>query len=102
MAKTFVGIVSSDKPNKTIVVTVQRSKTHPLYRKRYTVNRKFMVHDEVNEAKIGDKVSIEETRPLSARKRFVLTEIIEPALIRHEEPESNNTLMPEPAKKAKK
>ncbi len=66
MAKTFVGIVSSDKPNKTIVVTVQRSKTHPLYRKRYTVNRKFMVHDEANEAKIGDKVSIEETRWLSA------------------------------------
>jgi small subunit ribosomal protein S17 len=63
------------------VVTVNTRKTHPLYRKQYTVNSKFMAHDEENKAEIGDKVMITECRPLSARKRFTLTEIIEkPAL----------------------
>ena len=82
MAKTLIGTVSSDKPDKTIVVTVRTHKTHPIYRKQYTVNTKFMAHDEKNQAKFGDKVSIEETRPLSARKRFILKEIIErPAIV---------------------
>ena len=81
MAKTLVGVVSSDKTDKTIVVTVQTRKTHPLYRKQYTVTTKFMAHDEKNEAQIGDKVTIVETRPLSARKRYMLQQIIEkPAL----------------------
>src|ERR1700759_2825149 len=81
MAKTIVGTVSSNKTDKTIVVTVLTRKTHPLYRKQYTVSKKFMAHDEKNEAKAGDKVEIAETRPLSARKRFILTKILEkPAL----------------------
>lgn len=81
MAKTLIGRVSSDKTDKTIVVTVQTRKTHPLYRKQYTVTTKFMAHDEKNEAQVGDKVSIVETRPLSARKRYTLQQIIEkPAL----------------------
>ena len=81
MAKTLIGRVSSDKTDKTIVVTVQTRKTHPLYRKQYTVTTKFMAHDEKNEAQVGDKVSIVETRPLSARKRYTLQQILEkPAL----------------------
>lgn len=81
MAKTIIGTVSSDKTDKTIVVTVQTRKTHPLYRKQYTVSKKFMAHDEKNEAHVGDRVSIVETRPLSARKRFALEKVLErPAL----------------------
>jgi len=76
------------RPTKTIVVTVNTSKTHPLYHKQYTVSKKFMAHDEKNEAKTGDKVSIEETRPLSKRKRFVLKTILETAAIKHVETES--------------
>jgi len=85
MAKTLVGTVSSDKVDKTIVVTVRTRKTHPLYRKQYTVSTKFMAHDESNEAKLGDKVSITETRPLSARKRFKLEKVLERAAIEHKE-----------------
>lgn len=84
MAKTIIGTVSSDKTDKTIVVTVQTRKTHPLYRKQYTVSKKFMAHDEKNEAKEGDKVEIAETRPLSARKRFILSRIIEKPALRQE------------------
>jgi small subunit ribosomal protein S17 len=81
MAKTIIGTVSSSKADKTIVVTVQTRKTHPLYRKQYSVSTKFMAHDEKNEAQEGDRVSIIETRPLSKRKHFTLEKIIEkPAL----------------------
>lgn len=81
MAKQLIGVVSSNKGDKTIIVTVQTRKTHPLYRKQYTVSKKFMAHDEKNEAQPGDKVAIAETRPLSARKRHTLDRIIEkPAL----------------------
>ena len=85
MAKIITGVVTSDKADKTIVVTVRSRKTHPLYRKQYTVDRKFMAHDEKNEAKIGDKVSIIECRPLSARKRFTLSKIIERPILRESE-----------------
>jgi small subunit ribosomal protein S17 len=87
MAKTFTGIVSSDAADKTIVVTVNTSKTHPLYRKKYTVSKKFMTHDEKNEAKVGDHVSIIETKPQSARKRFALKKVIEKAGVQHIEAE---------------
>lgn len=81
MAKTIIGTVTSSKADKTIVVTVHSRKTHPLYRKQYTVSRKFMAHDEKNEASNGDKVEIIECRPISARKRFTLNRIVEkPAL----------------------
>ncbi len=82
MPKTIIGTVSSSKVDKTITVTVKTSKTHPLYRKQYFVSKKFMAHDENNEAQVGDKVSITETRPLSARKRYILTTIIEKPAIR--------------------
>ncbi len=84
MAKTIIGIVSSAKSDKTIVVTVQTRKTHPIYRKQYSVSSKFMAHDEKNEAQVGDKVSIIETRPLSARKRHTLERIIEKPLLRED------------------
>ncbi len=85
MAKTLIGRVSSDKPDKTIVVTVVSRKTHPIYKKQYSQGKKFMAHDEKNEAKLGDTVAIVETRPLSARKRYVLKEIIErPAIVEQE------------------
>jgi len=81
MAKTIQGVVTSNKTDKTIVVTVQERKTHPLYRKQYTVTKKFMAHDEKNEAQPGDKVLIVEVRPISKRKRFALQQIVEkPAL----------------------
>ena len=86
MAKTFTGMVVSNKANKTIVVSVATRHTHPIYKKQYTTNRKFMSHDESNEAHVGDKVTIVETKPLSARKRFNLVRIDVPAVIRHEEP----------------
>ena len=84
MARTIIGTVSSSKTDKTIVVTVQTRKTHPLYKKQYTVHTKFMAHDENNEAQTGDKVSIVETKPLSARKRFTLKQIIEKPVLRED------------------
>ena len=85
MAKTITGVVSSNKTDKTIVITVREKKTHPLYRKQYTATKKFMAHDEKNEANIGDKVVIVETRPLSKRKSFMLEKIVEKAEIKHVE-----------------
>src|SRR5258708_1009796 len=85
MAKTFSGVVSSDKVDKTIVVTVARRKTHPIYKKQYTVNTKFMAHDDNNEAKLGDKVIISETKPISKNKHFKLDQVIEKAPVRHVE-----------------
>lgn len=84
MSKQIIGTVSSNKGDKTIVVTVQERKTHPLYRKQYTTTKKFMAHDEKNEAQIGDKVVIVESRPLSARKRHTLSEIVERPALREE------------------
>lgn len=86
MAKTITGVVSSNKTDKTIVVTVRERKTHPLYRKQYTTSKKFMAHDENNEAQVGDKVVIVETRPISKRKSFKLESVVEKAAITHVEP----------------
>ena len=72
-----VGRVVSDKMDKTIVVAVDYVRRHPLYQKRITRTSKFMAHDERNECKPGDVVRIEETRPLSKRKRWVVREIVE-------------------------
>jgi small subunit ribosomal protein S17 len=84
----------SNKADKTIVVSVQTRKTHPLYKKQYTISRRFMAHDEKNEAGVGDKVSIIETRPLSARKRHTLAKIINRPAIREEQ--SVEAVAPEP------
>ena len=77
MAKKINGIVSSDARDKTITVTVTTRKTHPIYGKSYIVSKKFTAHDEKNEAKVGDKVIIIETKPISKTKRFALDSIVE-------------------------
>jgi small subunit ribosomal protein S17 len=102
MAKQIIGTVSSVKGDKTIVVTVHARKTHPLYRKQYTVSKKFMAHDEKNEAQAGDKVAIVETRPLSARKRHTLDNIIEKPALRADSLAAIKTDEPDkPASKSK-
>lgn len=77
MAKTLTGIVTSDVRDKTITVTVTSRETHPIYKKQYTVTRKYTAHDENNDAKKGDKVQIIETRPVSKTKAFKLDNIEE-------------------------
>lgn len=102
MAKQLIGVVSSNKGDKTIIVTVQTRKAHPLYRKQYTVSKKFMAHDEKNEAQPGDKVAIVETRPLSARKRHTLDRIVEKPALRADSLAATKAEEPEkPATKAK-
>ena len=77
MAKKYTGTVTSDVQDKTIVVTVTRRETHPIYGKKYTVTRKFAAHDETNQAHVGDKVEISETRPVSKNKSFKLDRVVE-------------------------
>lgn len=76
LRKERTGTVVSDRPEKTIVVKVDRKAVHKLYKKVVNRSKKFHVHDERNEAKTGDVVRIRETRPLSKKKRWYLTEII--------------------------
>ena len=75
--KSFTGLVTSDKMDKTIVVIVETYKNHPVYGKRVRYSKKFKAHDEKNEAGEGDLVEIMETRPLSATKRWRLVRIVE-------------------------
>jgi small subunit ribosomal protein S17 len=77
MAKKLIGIVSSDIQDKTIVVTVTRRETHPLYGKQYTVTTKYAAHDEKNEAHKGDRVEISEIPPKSKRKSMKLDRVVE-------------------------
>ena len=79
LRKTRVGLVTSDKMDKTIVVAVKTKKKHPLYKKTVNYSKKFKAHDENNECGIGDTVKIMETRPLSKDKNWRLVEIIEKA-----------------------
>ncbi len=102
MAKQLIGTVSSSKGDKTIVVTVQTRKTHPLYHKQYTVSKKFVAHDAKNEAQPGDKVAIVETRPISRRKHHALDRIIEKPALRADSLAVTKSDEPErPASKAK-
>ncbi|TET08403.1 MAG: 30S ribosomal protein S17 [Candidatus Atribacteria bacterium] len=75
--KTKIGKVVSDSMEKSIVVKVEYLVSHPLYKKRIKKSTKFMAHDEKDICRIGDKVKIAETRPLSKRKRWRVTEILE-------------------------
>ena len=75
--KERVGDVISDKMNKTIVVRVERRFRHPRFKKVVTAYSKFYAHDEKNEAKVGDRVRIQETRPLSKTKSWRLVEVVE-------------------------
>ena len=77
--RTRIGVVVSDKMDKTITVAVELDKRHPLYGKVYKTTKKFKAHDENNEAKIGDTVESMETRPLSKDKYFRLVRIVERA-----------------------
>lgn len=77
--RKFEGTVVSAKEDKTVRVKVERLKQHPLYKKRYTISKKYAVHDEENEAKEGDVVQFQECRPISKTKRWRLTEIVESA-----------------------
>ena len=79
LRKQLIGIVTSNKMDKSISVQVERRIQHPIYGKFVKKSNKFMAHDENNECTIGDKVRIMETRPLSARKRWRLVEILEKA-----------------------
>ncbi|MBQ9369857.1 MAG: 30S ribosomal protein S17 [Clostridia bacterium] len=76
LRKSRVGMVVSDKMDKTIVVAVEVKYKHPLYKKTVRITNKYKVHDENNDAHIGDTVEIVETRPLSKEKRWRLVEII--------------------------
>ena len=77
--KSRVGVVVSDKMDKTIVVAVKDKVLHPLYGKTVNLTTKFKAHDENNECGIGDRVRIMETRPISKDKRWRLVEIVEKA-----------------------
>ncbi len=79
LRKTRVGVVMSDKMDKTIVVAVKDSVQHPLYKKIIKRTVKFKAHDENNECGIGDRVEIMETRPISSQKRWRLVRVLEKA-----------------------
>lgn len=77
LRKTRIGVVSSNKMDKTITVNVERKVKHPLYGKFLKKTTKFHAHDEKNECSIGDTVKIMETRPMSKTKRWRLVEVVE-------------------------
>ena len=79
--REIIGVVVSDKADKTITVKVETYKMNPIYGKRVKYSKKFAAHDENNEAHVGDKVRLVMTRPLSKTKRYELVEIIEKAII---------------------
>ena len=76
LSKTRVGVVVSDKMTKTIVVEVERRVPHPQFKKIVRKTTKFYAHDEEEKAKVGDKVLIQESRPLSKLKRWILLEVL--------------------------
>jgi small subunit ribosomal protein S17 len=78
-AREVVGVVVSNKMQKSIVVAVERQVRHEVYGKSQRLTSRFMAHDEANEAKVGDKVALVESRPLSRRKRWVVTRVVERA-----------------------
>ena len=79
--RELIGVVVSDKAEKTITVKVETYKMNPIYKKRVKYSKKFAAHDEENQAQVGDKVRLVMTRPLSKTKRYELVEIIEKAVI---------------------
>jgi len=79
MRRTRVGVVVSDKMDKTVVVAVEQAVRHPLYGKTMRRSANFKAHDELNECSVGDRVRIMQTRPLSKQKRWRVMEIIEKA-----------------------
>jgi len=78
--RLFKGVVVSDKMDKTIVVLVNRYKEHPKYKKRYRISKKYKAHDENNKYKVGDKVVIQESRPMSKDKKWKVRRMAEKKL----------------------
>jgi small subunit ribosomal protein S17 len=81
LKRELIGVVVSDKADKTITVKVETYKKDPIYKKRIKYSKKYAAHDEKNLAKVGDKVRLIATRPLSKTKRYELAEVIEKAII---------------------
>ena len=81
LKRELIGVVVSDKADKTITVKVETYKKDPIYKKRIKYSKKYAAHDEQNLAHIGDKVRLIATRPLSKTKRYELAEVIEKAII---------------------
>ena len=79
--QALVGTVTSDKMDKTVVVTIERTTRHPLYGKVVKVSKKYKAHNENNEAKMGDVVRIRECRPISKDKKFFVEEILQRAVV---------------------
>ena len=79
--RELIGVVVSDKAEKTITVKVETYKKDPIYKKRVKYSKKYTAHDEENAAKVGDKVRLVATRPLSKTKRYELVEIVEKAIV---------------------
>ena len=82
LRKTLVGTVVSDKMDKTVVVAVETNVRHPIYKKTVKKTYKLKAHDEENNCKVGDKVKVMETKPLSKDKRWRVVEIVEKAIIK--------------------
>lgn len=79
--KSFIGTVTSDKMDKTVVVSVVRVTRHPLYGKVIKISKKYKAHDEANDAKLGDRVRIRECRPISKDKKFFVEEVLERSVL---------------------
>lgn len=77
--KRLVGVVTSDKMDKTVIVEVTTTKRHPVYGKVLRLRKKYQAHDEANECRIGDRVQIIESQPISRHKRFAVVSILERA-----------------------
>ncbi|MBL7053080.1 MAG: 30S ribosomal protein S17 [Candidatus Portnoybacteria bacterium] len=75
-SRLFKGVITSDKMDKTVTVLVNRYKQHPKYKKRYKISKKYKAHDEKNKFKTGDKVVIQETRPISKDKKWEVKDLI--------------------------
>jgi len=78
-SKEITGVIVSDKMDKSVVVAVERQIRHDVYGKTQKRTSKFLAHNEANDAKLGDRVAIVETRPMSRRKRWVVTRVVEKA-----------------------
>jgi small subunit ribosomal protein S17 len=78
-SKEITGVIVSDKMDKSVVVAVERQIRHDVYGKTQKRTSKFLAHNEANDAKVGDRVAIVESRPLSRRKRWVVTRVVEKA-----------------------
>lgn len=76
MSRVLTGVVVSNKMDKSVVVSMESYKTHPIYKKRYKVTKRIKAHDEKNICKVGDMVEISETRPISKSKTFNVTNIL--------------------------